>query len=60
VLVILASGLSASGSTSAPCISGADPDLWLAVETLRRLVGELPLFEFLARMASGPDTVTRE
>lgn len=43
--------------------SGLPPcpdDLWLAVETLRRLVGKRPLFEFLVRLASGPDTVTRE
>jgi hypothetical protein len=35
-------------------------DLWLAVETLRRIVSRRPLFDFLVRLASGPDTVTRE
>ncbi|WP_370949365.1 hypothetical protein AB5J62_17965 [Amycolatopsis sp. cg5] len=35
-------------------------DLWLAVEALRGAINPAPLFEFLVRVASGPDLVTRK
>jgi len=35
-------------------------DPWAAVQALRTPVSATPLFEFLARLASGPDPVTRE